>query len=94
MVAFAIEDPSTGDPKEDPTFFKWWARYKIEKDNIDEVAIGVPLHRCTEKDYKRFYVPRPRSLAVIERKKRENSWYCLDLEHHGFELWGDKQGTE
>lgn len=36
------------------------------------------VHRCTEKDYKKFYEPSKNSKPRIKDFKDKNAWWCMD----------------
>ena len=82
QMAFALDNASTLEIKNDARFVKWYAVQWIgEGGNIKRRAI--PMHQCTEKDYKKFYPPSKTSIDVIQRLKDENGLYCVDWESAG-----------
>ena len=54
MIAFSLEDYNTGETKMNTDYVKFYAMYSDMKDGVRETT-EVPLHKCTEEDYSRFY---------------------------------------
>ena len=54
MMAFMVADYSTGEPKNDPAFVKWYVQYYETDDNV-EVESEIPIHPCTKDDLAKFH---------------------------------------
>ena len=88
IMAFAIEDYTTSQPRIDPRFVKWNARYIVYTDNEITEEKLVTLVPCTEIDFARFNPVEIRSQDSVKKYKEEGGMFCLDWDKENFKLFG------
>ena len=54
MMAFGLEDTVTKKSLHDPRYVKWIAYY-VEFVNGERIRTELPVYRCKEEDFERFY---------------------------------------
>jgi len=54
MLAVTLADYYTNEVKDDPRYVKWFANY-AEHDKGKKKERELPMHRCTDADYEKFY---------------------------------------
>ena len=54
MLAFRMEDFSTGEIKNDPKYVKWMATH-YDVSTGARTNTDIPMHQCTEEDYAKFH---------------------------------------
>ena len=81
MIAFSLEDYNTGETKMNTDYVKFYAMYSDMKDG-KRGTTEVPLHKCTEEDYSRFYPVEQRSSSLLNKYKTKDNMqlFCLDLD--------------
>ena len=68
-MAFGLEDAATGLLKGDTQYLKWFATVVEVDSGRGSITRGIPLHECTEEDFKRFAPPDKRFATRIESYK-------------------------
>lgn len=94
MMAFAIEDFVSLEPKTDPRFLKWQTVYLQVKDGITVSARSIPNYPCTEEDFKRFNKVEKRSKSRYKELKEGGSLQCIDWVNQDIQIYGsESSGT-
>ena len=91
MVAFAVVDYISGDPKNDKKFIKWFGQL-IVADGDDEDYFEIPMHECTENDFKRFHKPAKTSQWDADYYSKEGGFMCIDWTK--VEMQGNDYGSK
>mmetsp|Transcript_31687 Transcript_31687/g.41960 ORF Transcript_31687/g.41960 Transcript_31687/m.41960 type:complete len:159 (-) Transcript_31687:1820-2296(-) len=89
-MAFTVIDYITGEPKEDPKFVEWAAEYFIADVDGSRSKL-VPIRRCTDEDYAKFFEPTKSSAGLVQKHKDKRAWMCV--EWNEVELYGSAMGS-
>ena len=68
MMAFGLEDTVTKKSLDDPKFIKWLAYY-VEFVDGERIRTELPVYKCTDEDFARFYPIEPSSATRLANAK-------------------------
>ena len=88
-MAFGLQSWNDRTYLNDPRYVKWVLRYTVEIDH-NKNEKWYPLHRCTERDYRKFYSPSSKFEKEVELLKQSDALFCFDWRSMPIQIWGEK----
>ena len=76
-LAWAVEDHSTLEAKDDPNYVMMQALLRVQTNNVIK-SVSLPFHKCTEDDWNEFYPPQASFVPSITSARQRHTYYCLD----------------